>query len=246
MSGSGGVSLSGGVRRSRPQRLTPKASFLASEQMMMKRVGATFDSTVVTADAEGNKILEAGTFVSKITANQKYGPYRPAVNEVQTATITGAPTGGSFRLTYSGQQTGQLAFNASAAEVQAALSALSTIGAYNVMVTGANGGPYVITFIGTLAGTDTATITASHTFTGGTTPGIGIAVTTAGGAGAAPSDGRQTPSDDDSGYLLEDINLRDGDVMAGVILRGSVLSARVFPTPDATIKAAVKGRIIFQ
>jgi hypothetical protein len=245
MSGSGGVQL-GGVRRSRPLRLTPKASFLASEQMQMKRVGATFDSTVVTADAQGNKILEAGTFVSQITANQKYGPYKPAVNEVQTATITGVPTGGAFRLTYGGQQTGNLPFNATAAAVQAALTALSSVGPYNVLVTGANGGPYTVTFVGELAGLDVTAITASHTFTGGTTPNIAIAQTTTGGAGAAPSDGRQTPSDDTSGYLLEDINLRDGDVMAGVMLRGSVLSARVFPVLDSTIRAAVKGRIIFQ
>lgn len=234
-----------GLRRTRT-RLTPKAAFLASQDMTVKRVGATFDSTVVAADLEGNKILEAGTFVTKITANQKYGPYRPAVNEVQSVTITGAPTGGSFRLTYAGQQTGNLPFNATAAQVQAALYGLSNIGPYNVIVSGANGGPYTVTFVGTLAGTDIAAMTASNTFTGGTTPGVTIATVTAGGAGSAPADGRQTPSDDDSGYLLEDINLKDGDVLAGVVIRGSVLSARVFPTPDATIKAAVKGRIIFQ
>jgi len=116
-----------------------EASFLASDQLSVKRCGITLDAATVTADGNGDKVLKAGTFVSKITATGKYGPY-------------------------------------------------------------------------------------------------------ASGA----SDGRQTPSDDTSGYLLESVNLRDGDVIAGCLLNGSVLSARVTPTPDATIKAAVKGRIQFQ
>jgi hypothetical protein len=223
-----------------------EASFLASEVYRMKRSGITLDASVVTADVDGNKILKAGTFVAQITASGKYGPYRPSVNEVQTVTITGGPTGGTFTLTFNGATTDPLPYNATAAQVQSALWALSTIGDEDVWVTGAAGGPFTVTFRGALAGTDVAALTSANTFTGGTTPGVTVATTTAGGAGAAPADGRQTPSDDTSGYLMESVNLRAGDVVCGLMISGSVLSARVFPAPDATIKAAVKGRIIFQ
>jgi hypothetical protein len=103
-------------------------------------------------------------------------------NEVQTATITGTPTGGNFRLTYSGQQTATILFDAVAGAVQTALEALSNIGAGNVSVTGGPGPgtPYVITFQGDLSGTDVALITATHTFTGGTSPDIAVVSTTPG------------------------------------------------------------------
>src|SRR5262245_46081762 len=60
-------------------------------------------------------------------------------NEVQTVTITGSPTGGTFTLTFGGQTTAPIAYNATAVQVQAALEALSTIGFPNVRVTGGPG-----------------------------------------------------------------------------------------------------------
>ena len=63
---------------------------------------------------------------------------------------------------------------------------------------------------------------------------------------AGATDGRQTPGVDDSGYLLEEANLRDGDVVTGLLIHGSVLAARVNPTLTSTIRTACAGRIIFQ
>lgn len=60
------------------------------------------------------------------------------------------------------------------------------------------------------------------------------------------ANGAGAPSADVSGYLLEAVNLRDGDVICGVLITGSVLSARVTPAVDATIRTAVAGRIQFQ
>lgn len=84
-------------------------------------------------------------------------------NEVQRITIAGTPTQGTFTLTYSGQTTANIAYNATAANVVTALEALSNIGAGNV--TGANGplpGTAVnITFTGTLAATNVAAMTAN-------------------------------------------------------------------------------------
>ena len=55
--------------------VNPQASFLASEHYMWKRGGITLDATTVGADADGNKILEAGTLVGKLDSNGKYAAY---------------------------------------------------------------------------------------------------------------------------------------------------------------------------
>lgn len=85
---------------------------------------------------------------------------------IQTVTLTGTPTGGTFRLTYDGQSTSALAYNASAATVDAALEALSTIGTGNVAVTGSAGGPYTVTFGGTLDLTQLMQMSATDSLTG--------------------------------------------------------------------------------
>jgi hypothetical protein len=61
------------------------------------------------------------------------------VNEIQTFTLPGNPTAGFFTLTFNGQTTTPLAFNASAATVQLALEALSNIAPGDVFVTFAAG-----------------------------------------------------------------------------------------------------------
>lgn len=51
-------------------------------------------------------------------------------------TIPGTPTGGTFTITYKGQTTGPIPWNASAATIDAALEQLSTVGVGNVAVSG--------------------------------------------------------------------------------------------------------------
>lgn len=77
-----------------------------------------------------------------------------ASNEVQTISIPTAPKNNQFFLNFNGQTTTAIAANADGATVQAALEALSGIGAGNVSVTGMAGGPYVVTFQGALANID--------------------------------------------------------------------------------------------
>jgi hypothetical protein len=104
-------------------------------------------------------------------------------NEVQTVTITGTPAGGTFTLTFRGATTTGIAYNADAAAVETALEALSTIGDGDVRVTGGPGPgtPYVITFINDLGHQNVSNVTASGaSLTGGTTPAIAVANTTAG------------------------------------------------------------------
>lgn len=105
-------------------------------------------------------------------------------NEVQSVTITGAPTGGTFTLTYSGQTTAGIAWDASAATVQAALEALSNIAPGDVVV---RGGPFpasamTVDFVGTLASTNVAQMTGSAAGLTGGTPVLTIVTASAGGA----------------------------------------------------------------
>lgn len=104
-------------------------------------------------------------------------------NHVTVYTLTGAPTGGTFTLTYSAQTTAAIPYNATAAQVQAALEALSNIGEGEVDVTGGPllTAPIQVTWRGTLAGVVTnPTVTGS--FTGGSTPTL---TPTSGTVGAA-------------------------------------------------------------
>lgn len=109
-------------------------------------------------------------------------------DEVQTVTITGSPTGGTFTLTYSGQTTAGIAYNAAASAVQSALVALSNIGSGDVIVTGSAGGPYTVTFGGALADQNVAQMTASGAgLTGGTSPSVSVSTSTAGVKGHYPN-----------------------------------------------------------
>lgn len=134
--------------------------------------------------------LKSGIPLAYNDTTKLYEPYSPVTNEVQTATITGGPTGGTFTLTFSGQTTAAIAYNATAAAVQSALEALSNVNPGDIKVTGNAGGPYTLTFGGQYLGDNVASITATASLTGGTTPGVTMATTTAGGTATA-SDGTQ-------------------------------------------------------
>jgi hypothetical protein len=71
-----------------------------------------------------------------------------AVQEVQKLNPNAVASGGTFTLSYNGQTTSALAYNASTATVQAALVALSTIGTSGVVVSGnpLSVGDLIITF----------------------------------------------------------------------------------------------------
>lgn len=101
--------------------------------------------------------------------------------QVQTVKITGAPTGGTFTLTVGAQTTAAIPYNATTAQVKAALELLTSVGAGNVIVTG--------TLISDASGFDVAwalakaavsqTITSAASLTGGTTPAVAITLKSA-------------------------------------------------------------------
>ncbi len=94
------------------------------------------------------------------------------VNEKQTVAIDDATSSGTFTLTYSGQTTAPIAFDATATAVATALKALSNIGDADVAVTGGPGptADWVVEFTGALALTDVAAMTGTGTsLVGGST-----------------------------------------------------------------------------
>lgn len=105
-----------------------------------------------------------------------------SVNEIQTVTIEGAPAGGNFKLSFGGQTTANIKFNATGAEVQTALRALSSIADDEISVSG--NGPYVATFASGLGGKDVAQLTAEDAgLTGGTAPKAKVTTGTPGKTG---------------------------------------------------------------
>jgi hypothetical protein len=107
----------------------------------------------------------------------------PVPNEIQGVRVSNA-TGGTFTLTFDGQTTAPIAFNATAAQLQAALEALSTIGPGNVSATGGDvdAARVDITFIGVYAGVDVAQLTPDATALTGTTPTVAISFIQQGGS----------------------------------------------------------------
>lgn len=107
-----------------------------------------------------------------------------STDEVQNLVIDA--TGGTFTLTYSGQTTAAIDFDATAAEIQAALEALSNIAVGDVICAGGpvNTTPVTITFGGTLAGRNVAQITTTAT---SLTGGAGTATCTTSTAGVTPT-----------------------------------------------------------
>lgn len=164
----------------------------------------------------GGVSLAAGTVLGLVPGTGT------AVNEVQTITITGTPTGGSFRLVFGGKMTAAIAYNASAAAVQAALEALDNIGSGQVTCAGGAlpGTAVTVTFTGTLAGRNVPMLlTASVALTGGSSPAIAITETTAG----KPARGYWKEYDDSAS---------DGSEVARAILKETVVT-----DPDGSVRS---------
>jgi hypothetical protein len=92
----------------------------------------------------------------------------PAGNGTFTVTL-GTPSAGTFTLTFNGQTTAGIAYNAAASAVATALAGLSTIAAAaNISVTGSAGGPYTVTFANALLYTPLALTGSGAGLTDGT------------------------------------------------------------------------------
>lgn len=137
-----------------------------------------------------------GTVMGKVSTTT-------ANNDVQTITISGSPTGGTFILQFGGYNTTALAYNISTANMATALAALPSIGSSsNVTVTGTAGSSYTVTFTGACGNLYQSLISLySNSLTGGSSPSVSIAHTTPGNSAngswrpynSGNSDGSQIP-----------------------------------------------------
>ncbi|MFJ5294556.1 hypothetical protein [Streptomyces sp. NPDC088348] len=191
---------------------------------------------------QGRTVMKSGIPLGKVTASGLYAPYAGTTSEVQTVTVTGTPTGGTYTLTFSGQTTAGIAFNATAAQVKAALEALSNINPGDVVTGGGAlpGAAVTVTFGGQYSGDNVAQMTASGTnLTGGTTPAVTVATTTGGGTAAA-SDGTEVLH----GYLVSEISFNPASTKAaGALLwRGEVFAGQLpVPLDPANVTAVAPG-----
>jgi hypothetical protein len=120
-----------------------------------KADGTPFTVTATTTNVSGSAFA---ILVTRLKAGVA------AKNSAQRVYLPGPPTGGNFTLTFEGQTTGNIAYNASAATVTTAIEALSTIGAGNTTVTADNvNGTWIIEFTGaSFAGKYQPTFTATN------------------------------------------------------------------------------------
>ncbi len=127
--------------------------------------GPPVASTFATHALHGESLRVIGSVVS----------HSVPTSDEQTITVEGAPTGGTFTLTFRGQTTAPIAFNASSEVVRGALSALSSIKEGGVSVNGHAGGPYRVRFVGAQGGVAQPQISADAS---GLTPSGAVTVAT--------------------------------------------------------------------
>lgn len=128
-------------------------------------------------DPVSNTLLGQPAFFNKGVS----GRYWRAGNSVQTITVSGSPTGGSYVIG-AGGNTLTVAYNAASATVQSGIQAWGGIFA-TVTVSGSAGGPYTVTFpaITSNVAPEAAPFQLiSNGLTGGTNPKIAIQATASG------------------------------------------------------------------
>lgn len=136
---------------------------------------AGLPAPTISIKLPASKTLFAGQALAELVGN----------NEVQLLTPGGTISGGTWTITFGGQTTSALAYNANAAAIQAALELLSTVGTGNVSVTGGpiSSGSVTLTFQNALGNTNVAQVTVGTGSLTGTAPTLTPSTTTAGSAG---------------------------------------------------------------
>jgi PKD repeat protein len=196
--------------------VNPPSLDLNSEQQILRVSNNRQECCHVAGDIDFDKnnnlwmVTGDDTPAAGIDANG-YGPFEDQLLDEQQTVRTTNATGGTFTLTFNGQTTAPLAYNATAADIDAALEALSNVGANNIQTSGgpANTANVNVFFRRALQQTNQNQITANGSALTGTTPTV--ATTTA-------QEGAwfQRPTGDDRRSTLNSNDLR------GKILRVKV------------------------
>lgn len=218
-------------------------SWLASREGTGTSRSITLDTSAFTANIHyPDGFVPSGMCLARL-GNDLYGPYGGNTSEVQSVTITGSPTGGTFTLTLDGETTAAIAYNAAASAVQTALEGLSNVSPGDVTVTGSAGGPYTVTFAGARAGANVPAMTATGSLTGGSSPAVAVATPTGGGAAVSGAGVAE-------GFLWDDTPMRVGgpDVGAALHWRGVIKVSRLPSNSglDATARTQLATRFRFE
>ena len=177
---------------------------------------------VTLATGEIVKVLQPGTVMALITSGEnegKVGPYDAGLTGVfeSAAVNVSTASGGTFTITVNGQTTAAIAYNASAAQVLAALEALSNVEPGDFTVTKAS---TTFTITWQEAGPQTDITANFASLTGGGSPAITI--TQGASDDSLTADGRQTAANivgiNDT-YLPTQLMRRDVEI--GVLRHGT-------------------------
>ena len=133
-------------------------------EMSGSRDGVTLSGTMLGQETSDNITLTAGTA------------------EVQTLTASGTVSGGTYTLSFMGEVTSSLAYNANTATIQAALDALVNVASGDIVVGGGTlpGTPATFTFGGQYASADVPLIVVNGASLTGSTPAYTMTETTPG------------------------------------------------------------------
>lgn len=180
------------------KQVTDTRSYFKIEGQSISDDGGDVHVVIYKAKCDGNlegEFADGGFFLTKcsgkgladgnddlytITWNETETAIATVNNEVQEIIIDA--TSGNFTVTYSAQTTGNLAAGTvTAAQLTTALEALSNIAPGDVIVSGPTGGPFRVTFAGTLADTNVSQMTATDVSLSGGSSMVAVRTLHAGG-----------------------------------------------------------------
>jgi hypothetical protein len=125
----------------------------------------TIDLTNVVGSLVWTNVITPGSNV--LAPNYAYTNPAPNITNYNVQELFVLGTGGTYTLTFNGQTTGTIAWNASSATIQTALTGLSSVGTSNMTVVQTSNNRYLITCAGSLTGVQPQ-ITANQASTTGT------------------------------------------------------------------------------
>jgi len=215
----------------------PDALLMNGTAKAMLGMAAAFSQQLGTADAFG-QVVETFRGIPLIdlgenagVATQVIGSQAAGTNEVQTFTASGTWTSGAYAITFQGQTTAPIAYDAAASAVVTALNLLSNIDSGDVTATGAaplGTTPLVVTFAtgGRYAGVDVPLMSIDVSSIVGAGHACVVAETTKGAYSANP------------GGLTDIYAVRFGlDGFHGVAVPGQLVKQWL---PDFSTAGAVK------
>lgn len=153
--------------------------------------------------------------------------------EVQTMTITGTPTGGTFNLFWRGLAVAGQANNVSTATLQTAVNAAWApyLNGGTIVVSGTAGTNYIFTFPAILGNVSAITVTTA--FTGGSSPAASVAETTP-GAGASLATASVPAGFKSAGFVTSDgLSITPNENTTDITPFGSFVPVRTLITSSS-------------